>query len=41
MAIILKVSKGITHNQNKSAQPLEHSREEQGSGTLPEEIGHF
>lgn len=41
MAINLKANKGIINNQNKSAQPLEHSREEQGSGTQPEEIGHF
>lgn len=41
MAITLKASKGITHNQNKCAQPLEHGREEQGSETQPEEMSHF
>lgn len=41
MAIILKASKGIIYNQSKSAQLLEHSREEQGSGTQSEEMGHF
>ena len=43
MAITLKAfaSKCTVHNQGKSAQALEHSREKQVLGTQSKETGHY
>lgn len=37
----MAISLCTVHNQSKSAQPLEHSREKQVLGTQSKETGHY